>query len=305
MVGGTAAERGGPARWPVAAVVLNRGRFQRQQLIEQLSRQGFAEIVCLDSGAVNPDIEQQCRAWPRLRFMLLGGETSPGASLNLALAEARSPFVLVLWSDLSLLPFLDHALEDLLRAKALCVVPLLRHPDGSVVPSLAMPAPRRNSLHIVHALPSATHQASLFPFDYLGLYHRESFIQSQGYDEAIRNPFWQKLDFGYRAWLWGMRIEATADLRLQASLEPAAEDSTPDRDYARFYLKNLLPRFELDQAALPGGRFLAYRRIAGRGWLGAWREFVAAQAWVRANAFRFKHDARYVAELWESGKGLA
>lgn len=306
VVGGFGSERGDNPRWPVTVVILNRaGRFNRLQLVEQLARYDFSEILCIESGSVNMDIEQQCRAHPRLRFMLLGEERDTGTCLNLAIVEARSPYVLVLWSDLSLMPFIDHAFADILQQKVLCTVPLVRSPRGEVVPSLAMPAEQRNSLKIIHAVPSQTHQASLYPFDYLGIYHRELFIQSQGFDQNICNPFWQKMDFGYRAWLWGNRIEGSTDIRLQSSLDLLSEDSTPDGDYARFYLKNLLPRFTGDQAGLPAGRFFAFRRVSSRGIFSAWKEFQVIREWVADNAYRFKHDARYIAELWETGRGVS
>ena len=306
VVGGQGAERGSPARWPLTVIILNRaGRFHRQQLVEQLVRHEFSEILCVESGSVNMDIEQQCRAHPSLRFMLLGGERDTGGSLNLAIAEARSPFVMVMWNDLTLLPFIDHALASLLSQKVLCTVPLVRSPRGEVVPSLSMPLEQRKSLKIIHAVPSQTHQASLFPFDYLGIYNRELFIQSQGFDETIRNPFWQKMDFGYRAWLWGNRIEGSTDIRFQASLDLTSEDSTADADYARFYAKNLLPQFTGDQATLPRSRFFGFRQVSSRGLFGAIQDFKELRAWVLANSYRFKHDARYIAELWETKRGVS
>jgi hypothetical protein len=305
VVGGSDQGLGAVPRWPVSALVLNRGgRFHRPQLIEQLTRQGFAEILCVEHGQAGPDLESQCRLCPRLRFMILAEDAGTGVDINLGVREARSPYVFVVWSDLTLMPFLDSSMNEALGRQALCTVPLLRALNGEVLPSLAMPAERDNSLKVLSIMPSQDNMASLFPHDYVGIYHRERFIQSLGFDPGIRHPFWQKMDFGYRAWLWGESIRCLPEIRLQLNAEPESEDTTPDADYARFYLKNLLPRFTGDQAILPRRRFPAFARLSSGGWMADWRYFGQVRGWIRANAYRFKRDARYIAEVWQTKGGV-
>lgn len=305
VVGGNDQGSRGPAKWPVTALVLNRGgRYHRAQLIEQLTRQGFAEILCIEHGLAGPDLESQCRLCPGLRFMILAEDRGTGVDINLGIREARSPFVFVLWSDLSLLPFLESSMNEALGRHALCTVPLLRNLRGEVVPSLAMPAEQENNLKILPIMPSQDNMASFFPHEYIGIYQRERFIQSQGFDPGIRNPFWQKMDWGCRAWLWGESIRCLPEVRLQQNTEPESEDTTPDADYTRFYLKNLLPRFTGDQAVLPRGRFPAFARLSSAGWWADWQYFRAVRAWVRTNAYRFKHDARYITSVWQTKGGI-
>ena len=305
VVGGSEMNAGPRPKWPVSVLILNRsGRYHRSQLIEQLIKQGFAEILCIEHGLAGPDLESQCRLSPNLRFMILAGECGFGTDINLGIREARSPFVLVLWSDLSLMPFLDSSMMEALNRQILCTVPLIRSVRGEIIPSLSMPAEQANNLKILPIMPSQDNKASLFPHDYIGLYHRERFMQSQGFDPGIRNPFWQKMDFGYRAWLWGEAIRCLPELRFQENVEPIPEDTTPDGDYARFYLKNLLPRHTGDQAILPLSRFSTFTRLSPAGWLSNWRYFHVVQAWIRRNAFRFKHDARFIAEVWQTRGGV-
>jgi hypothetical protein len=303
VVGGNEPEH--KPRWPVTALILNRsGRYHRPQLIDQLVKQGFAEILCVEHGKISPDLESQCRTCPGLRFMILSGDCDTGTDINLGMREARCPYVLVLWSDLSLLPFLDSSMSEALNRNILCTVPLVRSQPGEVIPSLSMPAEQANSLKVLPLMPSRDNLASLFPYQYIGLYNRERFVQSQGFDPGIANPFWQKMDFGYRAWLWGESIRCLPEIRLQENVAIEAEDTTPDSAYARFYLKNLLPRFTGDQAFLPLGRFGAFSRVSAQGLWSDWAYFRAARDWVRKNAYRFRHDARFIAEVWQTKGGI-
>lgn len=302
-MGGQGTDHGPASKLPVSVLLLNRaGRFGQEELFRQLSAHGFSEIICIESGAVAADLEQQCRHFPLLRFLLFATGLDTGSAINIGIKEARSPHVLVLWNDMSLLPYVESNLRKLLSNGALCTVPLIRSPRGEVVPSLSMPAEHNNSLKILQVLPSRENIATLFPFAYVGFYDREQFLSSLGYDTAIRNPFWQKIDFGYRAYLWGYRMLCQTDLRIQSSLEIEPEDSTPDGSYARFYLRNVLPRFLGDQAVLPRSRFLTYSAVARRGLFRDLKDFSESADWVKTNAWRFKRDARHVAELWDTGE---
>ena len=122
---------------------------------------------------------------------------------------------------------------------------------------------------------------------------------SGGYDGGIANPYWQKLDFGFRSWLWGEEIRLSQALRVAYEEEPPTEDSTPDEDYKWFWLKNLAPVFRGDSAAIPPSRYWAYLRRRGGRPFAAAREFRAAADWVRTNRYRFRSGASSVVDLWE------
>jgi hypothetical protein len=133
----------------------------------------------------------------------------------------------------------------------------------------------------------------------VGIYDRQRFIRLGGFDTSIRNPYWQLMDFGFRACLWGEEISVTQHVKLSSEGEIPATDSTIDESYRRFYLKNIAPVFRGDHAHLPWRRFPGY--LAKSGWdiFGAWEEFTEARRWVATNRSRWKYDARIVNELWE------
>ena len=102
-----------------------------------------------------------------------------------------------------------------------------------------------------------------------------------------------------RTWLWGETIRYAQALRLNYDGAPPAEDTTPDADYGRFWLKNLAPALRGDAATLPGARMLSYLFRSMKGPAQALGDFKAARAWVEACAYRFKADATRLADLWD------
>jgi len=120
------------------------------------------------------------------------------------------------------------------------------------------------------------------------------------YDPEILNPYWQKLDFGFRAHMWGEQLLCSTSLRIRYLGEHEAEDTTPDESYGRFYLKNLAVRFDSDAGSLPLSRFLSYAGKRGGSPIARIKEFREASEWVKTHRFRFCRDARSVTELWES-----
>ena len=140
---------------------------------------------------------------------------------------------------------------------------------------------------------------SLYPFDYCGIYHRGEFIFVGGYDVAMRNPHWQKVDFGFRTRMWGKQIELEGRFRIRYLHDPPSEDETVDEDYKKFFLKNLALRFRGDSATIPRVRFLSYFLGSGSGLVNAVKEFRAASRWIDKNKYLFQDDAKGVTELWE------
>ncbi|GAB1483888.1 hypothetical protein MASR2M78_27040 [Treponema sp.] len=141
---------------------------------------------------------------------------------------------------------------------------------------------------------------SLFPFDAVGIYNKEKFIRLGGFDTSLSSSFWQLMDFGFRAHLWGEAIVSTQLVKVVYDGDVPAGDATIEASHKRFYLKNLAPVFGGDSAHLPWRRFLPYLFRANTGPLEARDEFKAARDWVATNRYRFSCDARTVLELWET-----
>lgn len=286
----------------VSVIVLNRGpRLYRSALLQDLSDVGFDSILSIEAEGESPELEGLVARFPQARFVSFQERVNLGDMLNAGMRESCAPYVLVLWNDMRLATsalssrFFDRVAE----LDAACLVPTLCDPAGAVVPSIMHPAVSRSSLRMLALPPRADGDKSVFPFDLCGIYSREKFILLGGFDWTIESPYWQRMDFGFRAWLWGEEIRYAQALRLNYGSRIPADDVTADRHYGRFWLKNLAPVHRGDSAYIPVSRYFKYAANA-RGWpLDTLSEFRAARSWVSVNSFRFKQDASRLADLWD------
>ncbi len=268
------------------------------EALKRVSALAIREMIVVDSSSRNRDSESLCREFPNLRLMIVDSLLSTGQKINLAMREARENMVFVVKSSQRLLPFLESSMQELIERRSLCTVPLHKSPSGDLLPIVHVPLEHKNQLTIVNHLPSRDILPSLYPYDYVGLYDREKFLSMGGYDTSYHNPYWQKVEFGYRCRMWGETIVCQAGIRLQNSYEIEAENTSADADYLRFFLHVLLLEYENDHAVLASRRFWNYWKIASGSYFKRKSQFKAAQAWVQAHAYLYKHDARYITELW-------
>ncbi len=301
VLGGARARAGGDAL-PVSVLILNRGpRLYRAKLLEELADIGFESIISLETLSLSPELEGLSARFPQLRFIVFQEELNLGEQLNVAMRESAAPYVFVLWNDMRLATsalssrFFDRVVE----LDAAFLSPTLCASDGGLVPSIMNPASAGQNLKVVPLQPVKDGEKTLFPYDLCGIYSRERFMLSGGFDWTIGNPYWQRMDFGLRMWLWGEELLYAQALRLNYQGALPSFDSTPDEDYGRFWLKNLAPRHKGDSAELPGKRLLPFLLRSSYGPIRSYAEFRAARSWVRVNAYRFKQDARRLIELWD------
>jgi hypothetical protein len=286
-------------------VLLNRGaRLYRGDTLGELERAGLRTVLSVMPASEAVDIESFSARHSGARFLLLSEPASTGVQVNLALRESVGPYVFVLWSDMSLSAqgLSSRFYERLAERDLLCSVPALFGKAGEQLPSVSAPAFNRSSLKVLSLLPDRDGARSLYPFDYAGIYSREKFVLTGGFDPGLANPYWQKLDFGFRAWLWGEEIRLAQALKLSYAEPPPPEDETPDSGYKWFYLKNLAPSFRGDSGAIGFSRFWAYVRSRRGGASSAFGEFRAAREWVRLNRYRFRTDAASLVDLWDEGE---
>jgi hypothetical protein len=140
---------------------------------------------------------------------------------------------------------------------------------------------------------------SLFPFDFCGVYDRDKFLLIGGYDPEIGNPYWQKMDFGFRAFLWGEQIVCDTNLEVGYMGDVPLENSTPDTSYKVFYLKNIAVKYKNSFGVLPFRRCLPYMFHSDTGPLYSLKEFLTVRKWVKENRMRFKRDSRDLVGRWE------
>jgi hypothetical protein len=249
----------------------------------------------------SPELEGLASKHPQARFICMHEDCNLGVKINIGIRESTAPFVFVLWNDLRLATstLSSRFFDKVLDLDVACLVPTLNDATGSIVPSISNPAQSGKAFRVVPLPPRADGEKSLYPFDACGIYSREKFTMLGGYDWTISNPYWQKLDYGMRTWLWGETIQYAQALRLNYESNPPPDDTTPTIDYGRFWLKNLAPLYRGDSATLPRARLWSYLLRSRSNPSAALDEFKAAREWVGACSYRFKADARRLADLWD------
>jgi hypothetical protein len=317
--GGTASGGGSG----ISAILLNRGgRYPRRTLFTELEKAGFDRVISLEGAQDRYDLEDLSTRFPFVRFILLKDALSPGEQINLGARETAGSLFFVLWNDLRFLLGGDAAKiafwlrlspEKLLNAppgaspmRRLCTTPVIQNSRLEILPTITSPAlyrskpwKVRDNLKTLHVSPEVEAQPTLYPFDGVGMYDRERFVRLGGFDASIQNPYWQLMDFGFRAYLWGEEIRCTQQVRLSYDGEAAPENTTVDADYRRFYLRNLAPVFRKEAAHIPLRLFPGYLFKAGCDPAAAWGEFRENRQWVGANGSRFQRDARILTGIWE------
>ncbi|WP_455383452.1 glycosyltransferase family 2 protein [Salinispira pacifica] len=300
VVGERRIERKTSASRFLSVVVLNRGgRFNRADYFAELQSAGPDEIISIEPAGTPYDVESLANRHGNLRFLLLHSDCNRGQQVNIGIQEAHGRFVLVLWNDMQVSAIPGRVFERMQEENLLCAVPVLRNDRNEVVPSIQAPAFFKKLLRVVSVLPARENMPTLFPFDYTGVYNRERYLLTGGYDGDMTSSYWQKMDFGFRVHMWGERIRSNQLFRLSCATQPPPEDVTPDADYRVFYLRNLSVRYSGDHGVLPFSRFLPFHFRVGSGLLQSFRLFRAVQSWVETNRYRFVQDARSVTDLWE------
>ena len=178
---------------------------------------------------------------------------------------------------------------------------MIRNARREAIPTWQAPGGRQRRFLPKFRPPREDGEKCLFPFDYCGLYSRERFSQLGGFDSRIGNPYWQKLDFGLRAWLWGEKILGTTRLTVLYMGSPPVDDTTPDEGYKAFYLKCLAVRIRHQMGVLQWWRFPEFMFRSDNGPIYAVKEFAAARSWVKTHRFRFRREPRDLIERWETG----
>jgi hypothetical protein len=300
----------------ISAIVLNRqGQYPRRSFFNELEKTGFDNVISIESCAPHYDIEELSGRFPFVRFILPEKEINMGEQINLAASEIESPLFFVMRSDMKIIAGgtarrmaerlsvmneeNDEAGEKKAGFKRLCTVPVIMNSNYEPLPSLVAPVTHRRRIRTAFLESRNEGDLSLYPFDGIGIYDRQRFIYTGGYDVTLKNTHWQLMDFGFRAHLWGEEIALSLQLKLSYDGELPLENYTVEESYRRFYLKNLAPVFRSDYAHLPLYRFPAFLRSCTEDFSSAWKEFKESRKWVTKNKFRWRCDAKSVTSKWE------
>lgn len=287
---------------PFSVILLNRGgRYYRSAVFSNLEAAGCSSVISVELSSEPYDIENLSVRFPSVKFLVPLEKVTIGEMINTAMAEVSSPLVLVVWNDVKVTPSsIPARLVARVREEGtLCAAPVLSSERLETLPVQMVPALNRASFQVEPMPCYRDASPTVYPFDFMGIYNREKFIQLGGFDHTIRNPYWQNLDFGFRAHLWGERVILMTSFRLAYESEVPREDVTVDASYMAFFLKNLLAVHRKDEALIPISRFLSYAATSGMNPFDAWSRFSAARKWVRVNRYRFARDAVSLVRDWE------
>jgi hypothetical protein len=298
----------------LSVVLLNRGgRYTRRSLFRDFEKAGFDTVVSVEPPPANYDIEELSARFPFVRFMLLHNAISPGEQINLAVSELDSPLLFVLWNDMRIFAGgtarrmaerLTRTMDDVgadgekNQYKRLCTVPILQTSRFDTLPSQIVPEFYRKKIQTQSLYPGYEGLPSLYPYDGVGIYDRDRFMRLGGFDRTLKNYYWQLMDFGFRAHLWGEEISVTQALKLTYETSVPVADYSPGLDYLRFYLKNIAPIFRNDNAVLPLRRFPSYLFQTDGNIFSAWKDFADSRRWVHLNCFRWRGDSRTISSRW-------
>jgi hypothetical protein len=214
--------------------------------------------------------------------------------------EALGDWVLVQWTDMAWgdMPPSSRIWQEVIKRQEVVLTPDLSNRFGEGVPSRFGPSLQKKEFKPLPLSPVDEEKDSIYPFDFVGLVHRSKFRSLGGYDPENDSPYWQCMDFGLRAHLWGEHFHALSGFRLKYLSDLETRDSSHGEGYRRFFLRNLMVRFTGDTGEISWGRFLSYYFRSGQTLSQAWQEFSQARQWVKTNRYRFRFDARSLIELW-------
>ena len=287
---------------PLSVILLNRsGSTFRTSNLENLEQFGFRKIVCIENTAVNYNLEDISKRFPHVKFIVPHEELTPGDMINLGMTEVPDGEVLVIWDTVSISAKLltKNVVTRLADEELFCRVPLIAGNRLDLLPVHMIPHVSHGSLSVNATLPAPDGCPTFYPFDFIGIYNRQKFILSGGYDYTIKSPYWQNLDLAMRAWLWGEEIRIVPQIRVRYETEVPVEDCTPDYSQLRFFLKNIAPKFFRDYSYIPKVKFISYYLRSGRSLSDSLSEFMGARSWVEKNKYRFRTDAASLIENWE------
>lgn len=260
-------------------------------LVEELMKINPQELILFNTGFNSPACMNQ------VRHVWLKEEVTPGEMVNIAIREAHSKLVFVLWSnqEFSSQNVSSQVFWRIEERADLCTIGQIYDQNGEPLPVQSIPAFDRIGFRIIRRLSEKKDLRIFSPFDYSGVYSRTRFLNLGGYDTTIENPYWQKNDFAMRAALWGERIVLNSALSLHYTGPCPVDNEDFDLSSRIFALKSLGIKHSKHGAFLPFYRWLWVAKARG-----SWTLFKDLQAWVYENRFRFHYDVEEIVDNWDS-----
>lgn len=281
--------------------------FFREELFKFLSDFSFIrEVLIIDRPSSSIDLEPYLQKYPKLRFILIDKDHTWGEKINVAIEEATTNSIFTLWSDTEIQnPFWLSSLFQGMRQKDwLCVVPELLEKESMILPTIHIPVFYEKSLKILDLQAEEEIHSSLYPHDYIGLYNRALFLSLGGFDSQILSSYWQKVDFGIRAYQWGEKIGVHRAMKLRYSGDFTIESLSEEAGYSFFYLKNYWPYYVKDHIEVSFWHWLTLIKPSKMKLKDILKTTLDIKEWLYKHRYRYKKDLKGVIELWEDSAFL-
>ncbi len=299
VLGGS--EKNDSVSMPVTCVILNRsGNQYRNFIFEKILSHGFKSVICVESNDRSRNLDELSHQYPSVRFVIPHEAVTPGDMINLGMAEAEDDYVLVVQDDMctEAFRFPSQLSEKLIMMNQFCICPRLVTNTQQLIPIRFIPTVKNAVFSLDVSSSMASGNRTFYACDWAGFYNREKFMQLGGADYTIKSPYWQKLDLFMRSWLWGESTVIDTGLTFTYSGNLPEENTTTDKSYLLFYLKNLLPVYRNGKADIPLSSFISFKKSNRCGLRESINLFRAAGRWTDQNKYRFKMDAVRLIEGW-------
>lgn len=281
--------------------------FFREELFKFLNDFSFIkEVLVVDRPSSSVDLEPYLQRYSKLRFILIDKEHTWGEKINIAIEEATTNHIFTLWSDTEIQnPFwLSSLFQGMSQKNCLCIVPELLDKESMVLPTIHVPAFYDKFLKILDLPCEEDIHFSLYPHDYIGLYNRSYFLSLGGFDSQISSSYWQKVDFGMRAYQWGEKIGIHRTVKLRYSGDFIIESLSEEEGYDFFYLKNYWPYYVKDHIELSFWHWLTLLKPSKIKFKDILKNTLEVKEWLYTHRYRYKKDLKGVIELWEDSNFL-
>lgn len=273
-----------------------------EQLFDTLSQIDVREILAVISNPYPRDLIPLTRYYSKLRFILLTQESNIGLQLNIAFGESLSEHCLVIDKNMELDAgnFHPNFLETMSEQTQLCTAPLWQDSEEEILPTVLGPLVSKGGVfHAQPVSPGKGKTPTLFPWEYCALYQKRKHRAIGGFDSLIQENWWQMLEYGMRAWLWGESITTLPEWIVKLAGEWPPLNTSLGPGYRRFYFKTLATRWMGGEARLMRNSLRTYMRDSGDYSMSIRAEWKKIRQWVRQNRYRYTMDAKSLTESWQ------
>lgn len=201
--------------------------------------------------------------YPEVTFIVFSNDTTTGEYINAMADECYTDYFLIVRSDTDLIAFDGASLLSIMSGKdhPMICCPIMLSSEAEVMPTLRTPFIKGKEVDPQSFEPnveSTTEERTLYPVLACGLYDRALFQRLRGFDTEIGSEYYQTLDLGTRAWLFGYSVKITRSFVLQFPKRVSiVEDRSDCLGMDRFYTKAL-----------------SIKRIAGKNLITKWKPYV-------------------------------